>query len=52
VRGPVAILQRALRTLWPAAFTRPRDVLPGWRVRLRRLLAGVLTLAAPDERRP
>jgi hypothetical protein len=48
-RGPVSVLQRALRNLWPAAFTRPRDVIPGWRVRLRRLRAGLLSLDAPDE---
>jgi hypothetical protein len=51
-RGPVAVAQRVLRTVWPAAFTRPADVIPGWRVRLRRLQAGLLSLRAPDERRP
>lgn len=48
-RGPVSVLQRALRNLWPAAFTRPRDVIPGWQVRLRRLRAGLLSLDAPNE---
>jgi hypothetical protein len=50
-RGPVALAQRVLRTAWPAAFTRPADVLPGWRVRWRRLRAGAMSLGAPDERR-
>jgi hypothetical protein len=49
-RGPVSLIQRALRNLWPASFTRPRDVLPGWRVRLRRIQAGLLSFDAPDER--
>lgn len=49
-RGPVSLLQRALRNVWPASFTRPRDVLPGWRVRLRRIQAGLLSFDAPDER--
>ncbi|MDB4898518.1 MAG: hypothetical protein JWN53_326 [Gemmatimonadetes bacterium] len=49
-RGPVAIAQRVLRTIWPASFTRPRDVIPGWRARLRRWRSGVLRLRAPDER--
>ncbi|MEP6491299.1 MAG: nucleotidyltransferase family protein [bacterium] len=49
-RGPVAILQRVLRNVWPAAFTRPGDVIPGWRVRLRRLRRGVLSFHAPNER--
>jgi hypothetical protein len=50
IRGPVALLQRVLRTAWPAAFTRPADVPTGWRVRWRRLRAGALSLGAPDER--
>jgi hypothetical protein len=50
-RGPVAVAQRLLRNAWPAAFTRPADVLPGWRVRMRRLMRGRLSLVAPDERR-
>jgi hypothetical protein len=49
-RGPVALAERVLRTVWPASFDRPRDVIPGWRVRLRRLRAGAVTLRAPDER--
>ncbi|HTE47835.1 MAG TPA: nucleotidyltransferase family protein [Gemmatimonadaceae bacterium] len=49
-RGPVAILQRLLRNIWPAAFTRPGDVIPGWRVRLRRLRRGVMSFNAPNER--
>jgi hypothetical protein len=48
--GPIAVLQRVLRTLWPASFVRPGDVIPGWRVRMRRLRAGTLSLTAPDER--
>jgi hypothetical protein len=50
-RGPVAIAQRLLRNVWPAAFTKPRDVIPAWRVRLRRLRHGAMSLRAPDERR-
>jgi hypothetical protein len=49
-RGPVAILQRLLRNVWPASFARPSDVIPGWRVRLRRLRRGSLSFHAPDER--
>jgi len=50
-RGPAALAQRALRTVWPAAFTSPHDVIPGWRVRARRIRGGTLSLSAPDERR-
>jgi hypothetical protein len=49
-RGTLAVAQRALRVLWPASFTRPRDVLPGWKTRLRRWRSGALRLRAPDER--
>lgn len=49
-RGTVAIAQRVLRNIWPASFTKPRDVIPAWRVRLRRLRRGALSLSAPDER--
>jgi hypothetical protein len=49
-RGPVAVAQQLLRSLWPAAFTRPGDVSAGWRARIRRLRSGHLTLTAPDER--
>ena len=49
-RGVVGVLQRLARTVWPAAFDRPGDVIPGWRVRLRRLRRGMLSLRAPDER--
>ena len=49
-RGPVSIAQRVLRSAWPASFLRPREVPAGWRIRLRRLHAGVLSLRAPDER--
>jgi Uncharacterised nucleotidyltransferase len=49
-RGPVSLLQRALRNIWPASFKKPRDVLPGWRVRLRRIQDGLLSFDAPDER--
>ncbi|WP_025409926.1 nucleotidyltransferase family protein [Gemmatirosa kalamazoonensis] len=50
-RGPVALAQRFLRTMWPAAVTRPGDAAVGWRVRWRRIRAGALSLSAPDERR-
>jgi hypothetical protein len=50
-RGTVAVLQRLLRNVWPARFTRPGDVLAGWRGRWRRMRAGRLSLRAPDERR-
>jgi Uncharacterised nucleotidyltransferase len=49
-RSPVSLLQRALRMVWPASFTRPQDVLTGWRVRLRRIRAGLMSFDAPDER--
>ena len=49
-RGPVGVLQRLMRTVWPAAFDRPEDVIPGWRVRLRRLRQGIVSFRAPDER--
>jgi hypothetical protein len=49
-RGFVAVGTRLLRNFWPAAFSRPRDVLPGWRVRVRRLMSGALSLEAPNER--
>ncbi len=48
-RTPLSVLQRALRNFWPASFTKPRDVIPGWRVRLRRIRAGLLKFDAPDE---
>lgn len=48
-RGPAAIVQRVFRILWPAAITHPSRVIPGWRARLRRLRAGLLTFRAPDE---
>jgi hypothetical protein len=50
-RGPVAIVERLLRNVWPPSFVRPKDVFPGWRVHLRRLRTGMLSLRAPDERR-
>jgi hypothetical protein len=49
-RGPVALAERVLRAIWPASLRRPRDVIPAWRVRLRRVRAGLVTLRAPDER--
>jgi hypothetical protein len=49
-RSPLALAERVLRAIWPASFNRPSDVIPGWRVRLRRLRAGAVTLRAPDER--
>ncbi|MEP6621408.1 MAG: nucleotidyltransferase family protein [bacterium] len=51
-RGPISVATRILRLAWPAGFTRPTDLLPGWRARLRRVLSGRLILRAPDERRP
>lgn len=48
-RGPVAIAQRVFRTVWPASISRPDHVIPGWRARMRRLRAGLLTVRAPDE---
>jgi hypothetical protein len=50
-RGPVAIAQRVARVFWPGSFLRPHEIIPGWRVRLRRLWSGSLSLGAPDERR-
>ncbi len=50
MRGPVAILHRALRFAWPWRYGNPVDVLPGWRVRMRQLRAGLLSVRAPDER--
>jgi hypothetical protein len=49
-RGPVGVGARVLRNVWPASFSRPGDVLRGWRIRLRRLRSGAMSLAAPDER--
>jgi hypothetical protein len=51
-RGPVAVGQRLLWSIWPAAFTPSSDVMAGWRARMRRLRVGRLTLTAPDERNP
>jgi hypothetical protein len=48
-RGLAAIVQRVFRTIWPASITRPDHVIPGWRARVRRLRAGLLTLRAPNE---
>ena len=51
MRGPLAILHRLLRLVAPATHgARASDVLPGWRVRLRQLRAGLLSISAPDER--
>ena len=50
-RGVVGVLQRFLRTFWPAGFDRPADVIPGWRVRIRRLRSGILSFRSPNERR-
>jgi hypothetical protein len=49
-RGVVGVLQRFLRTFWPAGFDRPADVIPGWRVRIRRLRSGILSFRSPNER--
>ena len=49
MRGPVAILHRALRLVAPSSQGRP-GLLPSWRVRARLLAAGLLSMRAPDER--
>jgi Uncharacterised nucleotidyltransferase len=52
MRGPIAILHRAFRFVWPATIgPRPSQVLPSWRIRVRLLRAGLLSIRAPDERR-
>jgi hypothetical protein len=52
-RGPVAILHRMLRLVLPETVgIGPSAVLPSWRVRARQLRAGLLSIRAPDERRP
>ena len=50
-RGSVAVLHWLVCAIWPGGFTRPGDVLYGWRGRWRRLRTGRLSLRAPDERR-
>ena len=50
MRGPVAMLHRALRLVAPSSQGRP-GVLPTWRVRLRQMRGGLLSFRAPDERR-
>ena len=50
MRGPVAVLHRAMRLVAPSAQGRP-GLLPTWRVRLGQLRAGLLSIRAPDERR-
>ena len=49
MRGPVAILHRAMRLVAPSSQGRP-GLLPSWRVRLRQMRAGTLSIRAPDER--
>lgn len=49
MRGPVAILHRAMRLIAPSSQGRP-GLLPSWRVRLRQMRAGTLSIRAPDER--
>jgi hypothetical protein len=52
MRGPMSILHRAFRFVWPATIgTRPSQMLPSWRIRVRLLRAGLLSIRAPDERR-
>jgi hypothetical protein len=52
-RGPVAILHRLVRLFFPRTVgSRPSHILPSWRVRARQLRAGLLSIRAPDERRP
>ena len=50
MRGPVAILHRAMRLVAPSSQGRS-GLLPSWRVRLRQMRAGLLSIRAPDERR-
>lgn len=50
-RGATAVLQRLQRFLWPAPYARLGHPEHGWRIRLRQLRAGRLSLLAPDERR-
>ena len=50
MRGPVALLHRALRLIAPSSQGRP-GLLPSWRVRLRQMRTGLLSIRAPDERR-
>ena len=49
-RGPLAVAQRIARTFWPAAFTGTEGLAVGWRARVRRVRAGLLSLRAPNER--
>ena len=49
MRTPVAILHRAMRLVAPSSQGRP-GFLPSWRVRLRQMRAGTLSIRAPDER--
>ncbi len=49
--GPVSWLQRAIRSVWPASVREFRDAEKLWRVQLRRLRGGTMSLLAPDERR-
>jgi hypothetical protein len=51
-RGLVAVIERVLRSFWPASFTSTRDVGAGWRARLRRIRSGLMTLRAPNEHAP
>jgi hypothetical protein len=48
--GPLAVLRRVLRMLWPTSLDSLRGMPQGWRMRFRRLRAGALSFAAPNER--
>lgn len=48
-RGAVGVANRIARSLWPAT---PGGGWRGWQIRLRRWRQGLLSLRAPDERKP
>lgn len=48
-RGPIGVVQRMLRTIWPASFRSTHGVGAAWRARLRRIRSGLLTFRAPNE---
>ena len=51
MRGPLGFAHRALRLAWPWQYGGPASSsIPGWRIRMRQLRAGVLSFRAPDER--
>ena len=48
-RGPISVVQRVLRIIWPASFRSTHGVGAAWRARLRRIRSGLLTFRAPNE---